>query len=125
MAGGNYRDLIAWRKGMAFVVAVYSVTGSWPKDDQYGLTNQVRRAAVAVPSNIAEGQGRTGDGDFHRFLGMALGSLCEVETQLMIGHQLGYLDDQTLADLDRQASEVGRLINGLMRSLRSASLSNN
>jgi four helix bundle protein len=116
--GGNYRELIAWKKGIAFVVAVYAATRSWPKDEQYGLTNQIRRAAVSVPSNIAEGQGRASDNDFHRFLGMALGSLCEVEKQLTIGHELGYVDRQTLDRLDQQAAEVGRLLNGLMRSLR-------
>ena len=125
MAGGNYRDLIAWKKGIAFVLAVYAATRPWPKEEQYGLTNQVRRAAVSVPSNIAEGQGRASDNEFHRFLGIALGSLCEVETQLAIGHELGYVDKQTLSRLDQQAAEVGRLINGLMRSLRPQSPSPN
>ena len=125
MAGGNYKELIAWQKGLAFVVAVYAATRSWPKEEQYGLTNQVRRAAVSVPSNVAEGQGRASDNDFHRFLSMALGSLCEVETQLLIGRELGYLDDDTLDRLTDQSREVGRLLNGLMRSLRPAPTADN
>jgi four helix bundle protein len=125
VAGGNYRELIAWQKAIAFVLGVYAVTRAWPRDEQYGLTNQIRRAAVSVPSNVAEGQGRASDNDFHRFLSMALGSLCEVETQLVIGRELGYLDDEPLERMMRQSNEVGRLLNGLMRSLRPSVPSDN
>jgi four helix bundle protein len=97
------------------VTEVYRQTKSFPKEEQYGLTSQLRRAAVSVPSNIAEGQGRLTTGEFRQFLGHAKGSLAEVETQLMIARNLGYLaDSQPLLE---QTSEVARLLNGLLRSL--------
>ena len=103
---------------MSFVEQVYRATKDFPSDERFGLTSQLRRAAVSVPSNIAEGQGRRSDKEFHRFLAIALGSLCEVETQLLIAQRLEYIDeDQTTAILDI-ASEVGRLVGGLQNSLR-------
>ena len=80
----SYQDLTVWQRAMDLVEGVYRVTKDWPKDEQYGLTNQVRRAVVSVPANIAEGQGRTSDREFARFLAIAHGSLYEVETHLLI-----------------------------------------
>jgi len=114
--GTSYRDLVAWQKAMDLVTDVYRVTGSFPKEEIYGLTSQMRRAAVSVPSNIAEGQGRKGDGEFKHFLRLSLGSLMEVETQVIISERLGYLNPATQTLLT-QAAEVGRLLNGLIRSL--------
>jgi four helix bundle protein len=89
--GDSYRDLIAWRKGMTFVTASYQATQSFPRDELYGLTNQLRRAAVSIPSNIAEGQARFSPKEFRHFLSHGRGSLVEIETQLMIAQNLGYL----------------------------------
>lgn len=103
---------------MLFVEQVYRVSQDFPTDERFGLTSQLRRAAVSVPSNIAEGQGRRGDKEFGRFLGIAHGSLCEVETQLLIAQRLGYVNEGQVAETLEMANEVGRLIGGLQRSLR-------
>jgi four helix bundle protein len=87
----GHRDLVAWQKAMELVVEIYRVTKGFPKDELYGLTSQLRRAAVSIPSNLAEGYGRNSWKDFQRFIGLALGSLLEVETQLEISNKLGYL----------------------------------
>jgi four helix bundle protein len=115
----SYRDLIAWQKAMDMVEGVYRATRSWPRDEIYGLTSQVRRAAVSVPANVAEGKGRIGSAEFAHHLSMAHGSLCEMETHLQLGHRLGYLTEVELGQLLSQAQEVGRLLQGLIRSLRS------
>ena len=117
MSGQNYRDLLAWQRAMDLVVAVYKASSTWPKEEQYGLTNQVRRASVSVPSNIAEGQGRRGRAEFLRHLGIAHGSLRELETQVIIASRLHYLGKEHSDRLLAQAAEVGRLLQGLMRSL--------
>jgi four helix bundle protein len=110
--------LIAWQKAMELVAGVYRATQSWPKEEQYGLINQVRRAAVSVPANIAEGQGRSSAKEFLHHVSIANGSLHEVETHLMISRRLEYSDEMTCEALMRQAAEVGRLLRGLMRSFR-------
>lgn len=110
----GHRDLIAWQKAMQLVIDVYRVTRSFPKDEVYGLTSQLRRAAVSVPSNLAEGHGRTSRREFYRFAGQARGSLVEVETQLEIARNLDYLSEEVAADVLMKASEVGRLLNGLL-----------
>jgi len=113
----HYTDLIAWQKAMDLVVRVYEATKEFPSEERFGLTNQVRRASVSVPSNIAEGQGRHSSRGFLRCLSIAYGSLQEVETQLIIARRLGYLDEKFRAGLSDLTSEVARLINGLMNSL--------
>ena len=118
----SFRDLIAWQKGMDFVTDVYSATASFPPHEVYGLTNQVRRASVAVPSDIAEGKGRLSKKDFVQFLAKSRGSLLEAQTQLEIAMRLGYLERQSFAILEARASEVGRILNGLIS--KSSSLSN-
>src|SRR6267154_1891441 len=112
MPSRNYRDLIVWQKAMDLVENVYRASRVFPKDELYGLTSQIRRAAVSVPSNIAEGQGRGGDPEMVRFLRIAHGSLREVETQILIAQRLGYLDLEQAQSLIEQAAEVGRLLNG-------------
>jgi four helix bundle protein len=115
----SYRDLIVWKKSMAFVLEVYRRTQAFPKIETYGLTSQLRRAAVSVPSNIAEGQARRTTGEFKQFLGNARGSLVEVETQILIARDLGYLEhDQTETPLEA-AAEIGRMLNGLLSALPS------
>ena len=111
----DYRSLTVWQKAMDMVTEIYRLTQRFPKEEVYGLTSQLRRAAVSVPSNIAEGQGRLTRGEFRQFLGHAKGSLAEIDTQLLIAHELGYLAD-TNCILEKTA-EVGRLLNGLLNSL--------
>lgn len=91
----HYQELIGWKKSRDLVAEIYRHTQSFPKDEIYGLTSQLRRAAVSIPSNIAEGQGRLTRGEFKQFLGHARGSAFEVETQLLIAEDLGYLDRQS------------------------------
>ena len=119
MAVKHYRELIVWQKAIDFVENVYRATAGFPGHETYGLTSQLRRAAVSIPSNIAEGQGRQTTRDFLRFLWMAHGSLLEVETQLIIADRLRYLDASALSDLMSSSAEIGRILNGLIRRLNS------
>jgi four helix bundle protein len=113
----SYRDLVVWKKSMAFVLDVYRCTQAFPKIETYGLTSQLRRAAVSVPSNIAEGQARRSTGEFKQFLGNARGSLTEVETQILIARDLGYLEQNQGETLLGGAAEIGRMLNGLLAVL--------
>ena len=115
----GYRSLLVWQKAMDLADHVYDVTDSWPPSERYGLTNQSRRAAVSVASNIAEGQGRNSDGDFARFLDIAYGSLCELETQLLLAGRRDMLAGQALDELMSDSDEVARLIRGLTTTVRS------
>ncbi|MHC4179562.1 MAG: four helix bundle protein [Planctomycetota bacterium] len=117
MAGKNYRDLIAWQKAMNLVVMVYRESAKFPKSETYGLTSQIRRAVVSIPSNIAEGQGRRTKRDFRHFLWIAIGSLREVETQVFIANRLGYLSDPSTSTLIDLSGEVCRLTTALANSL--------
>src|SRR3954453_16924790 len=110
----SYRDLIVWQKAMTLVTHVYEVTEGFPRREMYGLTRQVREAAVSVPSNIAEGKGRQTKKDYLQFLYRARGSLHEVETQLEVGRNLGYLEESKFGALFNQAAETGRILNGLI-----------
>ena len=114
----SYQQLVAWQKAMDLVVAVYKVTENFPQREVYGLTNQMRRAAVSIPSNIAEGQGRNTAKDFCNFLSIALGSIQELETQMTLSHRLGFLAEAELLPLMEHVGEVGRITNGLLTSLR-------
>ena len=116
--GESYRDLIAWQKAMNLVTAVYEVTRSFPREELYGLSSQLRRAAASVPSNIAEGQGRATKGEFIQFLCHARGSLYEVETQVVISRNLGYLSVEQQETLLGELAELGRILNGLITSLQ-------
>jgi len=118
MAGKSYRDLMAWQKAMKLVTEIYAKTEGFPKTETFGLSAQMRRAAVSVPSNIAEGQGRDSPKEFLHHLSFAYGSLMETETQLQIAANLGFLTNADVTDILEQTAEVGRLINGLSRSLR-------
>ena len=113
----SYRDLLAWQKAMDLVTAVYKVTASFPKEELYGLTSQLRRASVSVPSNIAEGQGRHGRAEFRHFLRQASGSLMELETQIMIAERLCYVGPESASQILHSSAEVGKILNGLIASL--------
>ena len=114
----SHRDLIVWQKAVDLVVSVYDKSNEFPNSEKFGLTSQLRRAASSVPANIAEGQGRRLRGEFLNFLGNARGSLLEVDTHLELALRLRYLSDDEFAVLSEKLSEVARLLNGLMRSLR-------
>ncbi len=118
--GESYRDLIAWQRAMQLVTEIYQATRAFPRDELYGLTNQLRRAAVSVPSNIAEGQARFSRKEFHHFLSQARGSLVEIETQLTIAQNLEYLPAKQVQVLLSQAAELGRILNGLIASIKRA-----
>ena len=109
----GHRDLIVWQKAMALVTDIYRACRDFPKDELYGLTSQLRRAAVSVPSNLAEGHGRNSRKEFRQFIGQARGSLTELETQIEIARNLGYLSQPSAAELLLRVSEVGRMLNGL------------
>ncbi|HVF28725.1 MAG TPA: four helix bundle protein [Pyrinomonadaceae bacterium] len=113
----SHRNLIAWQKAMDLVVTVYSVGKTFPKEELFALTNQMRRAAASVPANIAEGQGRRSKGEFRQFLGNARGSLLELDTHMDLAFRLGYLNAEQYDGVQNQLQEVGRIINGLLRSL--------
>ena len=113
----SHRDLIVWQKSMDLVVAVYRACKSYPKDETYGLVSQTRRAAVSIPANIAEGQGRRLAKEFHQFLAHARGSLLELDTHLELALRLEYMNQAQYCSLHQQIDEVGRLLNGLMRSI--------
>ncbi len=114
----TYRDLIAWQKAMELVVMVYRATQTFPPEERYGLTAQLRRAAVSIPSNIAEGKGRFSPGEVIHFMIQARGSLLEVETQVLIAQTLGYLSDQDATNLLLKTAELGRILNGLISAFR-------
>ncbi|MFA6134632.1 MAG: four helix bundle protein [Phycisphaerae bacterium] len=119
MAGlTDYRDLVAWQKSMALVKWIYQASDLFPPRERFGLCSQVRRAAVSVPSNIAEGFGRNTRADYLRFLDMAVGSINEVETQLLISHQLNYIDEARIQEGLSQTREIQRILKGLIKSLQ-------
>ena len=116
----NYKDLIAWQKGMDLVEAVYRVSRVFPPDERYGLVAQVRRAAVSVPSNIAEGYSRRTRTDYLRFLDIARGSANEVETQLLVATRLSFVDTEHAKETLELTAEVQRVLKGLVNSLKSS-----
>lgn len=118
MGARSYRDLIVWQKAMDFVEDVYEMTKEFPREEQFSLTSQLRRSAISIPSNIAEGEGRFSKADFNHFLSIAHGSVCEAETQTLLANRLRYIGCSMADDLLERSAEVGRLIRGLSKSLR-------
>jgi len=113
----NYQDLIAWQKAMDLCELLYKSTEKMPREERYGLTSQLRRAAVSIPSNIAEGQSLGSDGHFLHYLHISYGSLRELETQVMLANRLRFVRDEESRNLLEHCGEVGRLLNGLMKSI--------
>ncbi|MGH9523740.1 MAG: four helix bundle protein [Terriglobales bacterium] len=109
----GHRDLIVWQKSMQFVTHVHQVTKRYPKDETFALSIQTRRAAVSIPSNLAEGHGRSSTPEFHHFVSIARGSLLEAETQIEIARNLGYIDEKTFRALLKESNEIGRMLTGL------------
>ena len=116
----SYRDLRVWQQAMELVVGIYADTRAFPNDELYGLTSQMRRAAVSIPSNIAEGKGRSTDRDRTHFFCHARGSLLELETQVLIARRLGYLSSSQAEKLTKASAELGRGLNALIESIRAA-----
>jgi four helix bundle protein len=117
MAVSDYKDLIAWQRAMDLVVEIYELTRCFPTDERFGLTNQLRRAAVSVPSNIAEGQGRGITRDFQHFIGISNGSRQEVETQVLLALRLGFAGEHEVEGLLQRIEELGRILSGLKASV--------
>ena len=113
----DFRTILAWQEADNLVIEVYKVTDSFPIEEKFGLTSQIRRATVSVAANIAEGSGRNSLKDFLRFLYNAQGSLSEVEYYLHIANRLGFLDEDTLAQIETQRAKVGRLLHGFIKSI--------
>lgn len=113
----SYQDLIVWQKAMDLTEVVYAVTRGFPREEAYGLTSQIRRAAVSVPSNIAEGHGRQSTLEYLRHLSITRGSLNELETQALLAGRLHYLSDEDLHRILALSAEVGRLLGGLINAL--------
>ncbi|MGI9175154.1 MAG: four helix bundle protein [Rhodothermales bacterium] len=113
----SYRDLEVWQRGMDLVESVYALTKPFPADERFGLTAQLRRAAISIPSNVAEGWGRGSRKEFMHFIKIARGSLAEVETQLIIAHRLGYLEEEPLQRTLDDATIEGKMLTALLRSL--------
>jgi four helix bundle protein len=123
MSQKSYKDLIAWQKGMELVSLIYDATERFPAHEQFGLRSQLRRAAVSVPSNVAEGKAHYSNRDFVRFLRHARGSLAEIETQVLIAQQRRYLTAETATNLSQKIDELGRILSGLINSLNEAEAS--
>ena len=118
--GGTYHDLRVWRNAMELTLNVYRATRKFPAQEMYGLSSQLRRAAVSVPSNIAEGKGRSSDKELLQFLSRARSSVYELQTQLAIAETLGYLSNSERQCVGEQATDVGRMLNGMMAKFRQA-----
>lgn len=114
----EFKKLKVWHHGIDVVVDIYHATHEFPKDEIYGLTSQMRRAAVSVPSNIAEGSGRNSDKDFSRFLDISLGSAFELETQLIIANKLEFLSNEKFGELMEKVQEEQKMISGLQRTIK-------
>ena len=117
----NYKELNVWQKAYAFCLQIYRLSKHFPNEEKYGLTAQIRRSALSIPSNIAEGYGRKTTVDYIRFLYIAYGSLCELETQIMLSGDLTYLEQKDLENLKRNLSDVERMLKALIRSLEKKS----
>jgi len=118
----NYKELKAWQRSYQLCLETYKITKRFPNEEKYGLTSQIRRAAVSVPSNIAEGYGRKTTPEYIRFLYIAYGSICELETQILLSGDLGYIETGKLEILQEGIGEVERMLKGLIKSLERKAL---
>ena len=113
----SYKDLVAWQKGIQLVTEIYALTRTFPADEKFGLTSQLNRAAVSVPSNIAEGWGRETSKNFIQFLRNSRGSIKEIQTQLIIAKNLGYITSEKFEAVTGMSEEAGKIIHGLIKSI--------
>lgn len=116
----SYKDLIVWQKAMKLVKTIYTITKKYPKEEIYGLTSQLRISAVSVACNIAEGQARNSTGEFKQFIGVSKGSLAETETLILLSNDLNLISDMELKEIIKLTDEVGKLLNGLLNSLKTS-----
>ena len=117
----NYKDLVVWQKGIALAKATYQLTSKFPAEEKFGLVSQMRRAAVSIPSNIAEGQARHTTGEFIQFISHAEGSTAELETQLILSLELGFANGESAKASFGLLDDIRRMLNGLRRKLSGAS----
>jgi four helix bundle protein len=114
----SFRDLHVWQKSMELTVAIYRITESFPREEAFGLTSQLRRSAISIPSNIAEGQGRLNTREFRQFLGIARGSNCELQTQLEIARRLRLGNSELLSNAESLSHEIGKMIFAIIGKLK-------
>lgn len=114
----NFKELLVWQKSIDFVAEIYGITENFTKSEMYGLVSQIRRAAVSVPSNIAEGNSRRSKPDYLQFLKISRGSCAEVETQLIISKKLNFLNEKHYLKLNQEIIEISKMLNGLINSLQ-------
>jgi four helix bundle protein len=114
----DYHELIVWQRAIELTVCIYKLTRSFPKEELYGLTSQMRRASVSVASNIAEGRGRLTPGEFRQFLGLAQGSTYELQTQLLVARKLGLGSDEVLDEAASLSDEVSKMLGSFIQTLR-------
>nr|WP_297306892.1 four helix bundle protein [uncultured Flavobacterium sp.] len=114
----THKDLEVWKLSIDFVTEIYAITKSYPKEEQFGITNQIRRAAVSVPSNIAEGAGRRSDKEFLQFLYIALGSVQEIDTQLLISLNLEFISKSDYDNLMTKLNQISKMLFGLIKSIK-------
>jgi four helix bundle protein len=113
----TFRDLLIWQKSMSFVTKIYKQTNKFPDEEKFGLVSQLRRSAISVPSNMAEGYGRNSNKDFIRFLNIAMGSLFEIQTQIQIAYNLKFIEQQNFDELFEQSREIERMMSSFIKSL--------
>ncbi|MCA9889215.1 MAG: four helix bundle protein [Anaerolineae bacterium] len=116
----DFKKLIVWQKSHQLTLEIYKLTGEFPKQEAFGLTSQMRRAAASVPTNIAEGSGRGTSSELARFLDIASGSICELEYQLILAHDLKYIALSSYEKIDNDLQEVKRMLAGFIRTIRSS-----
>lgn len=115
----SYKDLVAWQKAMQLVTDIYNITKSFPKEEIYGITNQLRRCSISIPSNLAEGSSRRSTQEFIRFINISCGSLAELETQIIASKNLGYITHEQEKHISDKTDELSRILQGLYNSLDS------
>lgn len=117
----SYKDLLIWQKGIEIVLYAYKLVSSFPKDELYALSSQIKRSSVSIPSNIAEGYGRQSTQSYIQFIKIARGSLCELETQLVVANKLNFINDEKLfLELSNQIIEESKMINSFLNKLESS-----
>lgn len=114
----NFRELKVWQKAIEFSVDIYKMTSSFPTEEKFGLISQLRRSAVSIPSNIAEGSSRTSDKEFFHFLSISIGSAYESETQLIISNKLKYVNDTNFEELTKKVTEIQKMLNSFSEIIR-------
>ena len=115
----SYRDLAVWKRAMKLTREIYGLTKTFPSDERFGLTNQIRRAAVSIPSNLAEGHARAGAAEFGRFISISMGSVAELETQLILARELTYADAEVVEKALEELDEIGKMLRGLAKAIQS------